>query len=59
MNAAELLKIINDSGVFSNTFIIDVLEDGVALSALGLTDDDQETIEELHAITKQALKETK
>ena len=36
--------------------VLKILEDGEALTALGITDDDQEAVKELHAIYVEACK---
>ena len=54
-NATEILKILRSAGVIENKEVIDVLEDGAALTALGITDEDQEAIEELHADIKHVI----
>ncbi|NLA67977.1 MAG: hypothetical protein GX856_07015 [Gammaproteobacteria bacterium] len=48
--AAEVIALIRaDSPDATADQIRDALEDGAALAALGITDDDQEAVEEAHA----------
>ena len=39
--------------------VLDILEDGAALAALGFGDEDQEAIEEAHALVKPRIEEDK
>ena len=52
---AILEDIMTEGKVFNRRSILGVLEDGEALAALGLTDEDQGAVEELHAIYAQAV----
>ena len=54
MNAQEIIQAIRDTGAESTQAILDALCDGEALMALGITDEDQEAVEEAFAITKAA-----
>lgn len=54
MNANEIIEMIKEAGAEDNQAIIDTLEDGAALLALGITDSDQEAVEEAHAQLKAA-----
>ena len=47
---AILEDIMTEGKVFNRRSILGVLEDGEALAALGLTNEDQGAVEELHAI---------
>ena len=51
---AILEDIMTEGKAFNRRSILGVLEDGKALAALGLTDEDQEAVEELHAVYAQA-----
>lgn len=51
-SAQEIIDIIKDAGAEDDQAIIYALEDGSALAALGITDDDQEGVEEAHDILK-------
>ena len=52
MNKNEIIEIVlSESGSIKGA--IDALEDGEALAALGLTDNDQEAVEEAHAELKR------
>lgn len=46
--AAEIIEMIRSEGADTDRDVIYVLEDGAALLALGITDDDQESVEEAH-----------
>lgn len=48
MTAQEIIEMIREAGADTPTAIMDVLEDGEALLALGITD--QELVEEAYAI---------
>ena len=52
MNAQEIISIIREAGAKESQSILDALCDGAALLALGITDDDQEAVEEAFALVK-------
>lgn len=52
MNAQEIISAIRDAGAKDSQSILDVLCDGAALLAMGITDDDQEAVEEAWEIIK-------
>lgn len=60
MNANDIItRITDDLGLHADSMtaadwqrVIDGLEDGEALAALGITDDDQEAVEEAHSIAE-------
>ena len=54
---AILEDIMTEGKAFNRRSILGVLEDGEPLAALGLTDEDQEAVEELHAIYAQAVRD--
>lgn len=60
LTARQIIEAIESESAepLSNEQILDVLEDGAALSALGLTDDDQEAIEEAHYLVKTRMNPT-
>lgn len=49
MNAAQIIEAIKETTA-DKKGIIDALNDGEALAAIGVTDADQEAVEEAHAI---------
>ena len=49
MNTIEILEAIKDAGAKDWQGVVNVLEDGETLAALGITDNDQNAIEDLHA----------
>lgn len=49
MTTNELKKVLIEAGAEDSTAMLAALEDGATLAALGVTDADQETVEELHA----------
>lgn len=49
-SAQDIIQIIRDAGAEDAQAIRDTLEDGATLAALGITDDDQEAVEEAHAM---------
>lgn len=58
-NRAEAILeniIINEHTTNPNE-VLDALEDGATLEALGITDDDQQEIEELHAFYTELVKQ--
>lgn len=50
--AQEIIDTIREAGAEDDQAIIYALEDGVALEALGITDADQEGVEEAHDMLK-------
>jgi len=50
MTAQDIIDTIKAAGADTAKAIRDVLEDGQALAELGITDDDQEAVEEAHAL---------
>jgi hypothetical protein len=46
--AQEIIDLIKESGAENTQEIRDTLEDGAALLALGITDEDQESVEVAH-----------
>lgn len=50
--AQDIIDIIRAAGAEDDQAIIDTLEDGATLLALGITDDDQEAVEEAHDMLK-------
>jgi len=52
--AQDIIEIITNAGAEDNESIRFTLEDGAALLSLGVTDEDQETVEEAHAIVSHA-----
>ena len=48
MTKTELKDLLTDAGADSIRSMIETLEDGAALAALGVTDDDTETVEDLY-----------
>lgn len=55
MNATQIIEMIREAGAETNQDVIYVLEDGQALSSLGLTDYDQEAVEEAHDMMNQTV----
>lgn len=58
MNAQTILDMIKEelATEYSVIAALQYLEDGAALAESGITDDDQETVEELHAQLTEELK---
>ena len=54
MNAQQIIDLIRNAGAEDNQSILYTLEDGAALLALGITDADQEAVEEAHEISNNA-----
>lgn len=52
--AQDILDLIREAGADDDKSILYALEDGAALAALGITDADQEAVEEAHALIKAA-----
>lgn len=50
MNAQEIIAAIKEAGATTMEEVRDVLEDGAALAAMGITDEHQEAVEEAHAL---------
>jgi len=50
MHAQEIITRIKDAGATTWEEVRDVLEDGEALAALGITDEHQEAVEIAHAL---------
>lgn len=50
MNAKEIITRIIDAGATSWEEVSEVLEDGEALAAMGITDEHQEAVEIAHAL---------
>lgn len=53
MNANQILEAISETAT-SKEEVVDVLCDGTALAAIGVTDEDQEAVEEAYAIAQSA-----
>lgn len=49
MNTIEILEAIKDAGAKDWQSVANVLEDGETMAALGITDNDQDAVEDLHA----------
>ena len=49
MTAIELRNLLQESGATDTRSLIQALEDGATLAALGVTDADQDAVEELHS----------
>ena len=49
MKSTHIIDLIKEAGAEDARAIRDTLEDGAALSAIGVTDSDQEAVEEAHA----------
>ena len=54
MTAQDVITKIKEAGAATMQEVRDVLEDGAALAALGITDEHQEAVEEAHALTDRA-----
>ena len=54
MNAQQIIEAIRETTTDARN-ILAALEDGAALAALGVTDDDQEAVEEAHDETKDLI----
>jgi hypothetical protein len=52
MNAKEIISQLKDEMEFDLHAVAYALEDGAALEAIGLSDDDQEAVEEAHTLIK-------
>lgn len=53
MNAQQIISAIIEDGATDSQSILDVLCDGAALESLGLTDDDQEAVEEAYSTVQK------
>ena len=51
--AQDIIEIIREAGADTDQAVIDTLEDGAALAELGITDADQEAVEEAHDMLKR------
>lgn len=52
--AQDIIDTIREAGAEDDQAVLYALEDGAALATLGITDDDQEAVEEAHALVKAA-----
>ena len=48
MNAQDIITLIREAGATDRQSMLDALCDGAALAALGITDADQEAVEEAY-----------
>lgn len=53
--AQDIIDLAKGAGAEDDKAILDALEDGAALTAMGITDADQEAVEEAHDIIKARL----
>lgn len=58
MNAQEIISAIIEDGATDSQSILDALCDGAALAALGITDEDQDAVEQAFSEVKQRIVES-
>lgn len=54
-NAEQIIEMIREAGAEDDRALLTAMEDGEALVELGITDDDQESLEEAHDIISKRL----